>query len=520
MSRLTKGLISLGEPELQELAGRLTVNLLAKIDERIINKSNLITLILESYGNEILFEERIRNNALLTLNKNEAEELLFNITGSKAEDPWSSLIKQNYSYTSKPSIAIHDFFEIPLPEQEEKSTTRSSIVNILPHYGLYNYQQVVVNKALNKIFSDTPRVLVHMPTGAGKTRSAMSIIAQFLLRLEPGVVVIWLAHSEELCDQASDEFEKCWSYIGNREVTLGRLYSEYELDLANFKDGVIVAGLAKIYSRSFSQQSEFLNFKKYVKFVVMDEAHQAIAHTYKHLLEMLAPEGGSALLGLSATPGRSWVDMDRDKELADFFVGNKISLEIPGYNNPILFLQEKGYLAKPEYIQIPYNPQLDLSDTELENIASGFDISLEAIQKLGEDEQRNLIILKEIIFEANKGSKIIVFACSVNHAHLLADVLLLKGIQAKAVSTRTGPLIRRKSIEEFKKTGENSIQVLVNFGILTTGFDAPKTNVAVIARPTQSVVLYSQMIGRAMRGSAVGGNERVIVKSGVSEKFI
>lgn len=507
MSKLKVALMSLGEPELQKLAGKLTVNLLAKIDETIINKSNLVELIQKRYGNEILLEKSIRDNILLTLNKDEAQKILINITGKDDKDPWKNLIKQNYNYLSQPSRIIHEYFQIPLPKIEKKLTTNSSMSSILPQYGLYPYQQDIVTSSLNKIFTDDRRVLVHMPTGSGKTRSAMTIISHFLSRSMPGSVIIWLAHSEELCEQASEEFEKCWSYLGNREITLGRLYSEYEFNLASFRDGVIVAGLAKIYSRSFSQQSDFLNLKKLVKLVVMDEAHQAIAPTYKHLLDMLAPEGGAALLGLSATPGRSWLEMDRDKELADFFAGNKISLKISGYDNPVLFLQEKGYLAKPEYIQIPYKPLLELSVKELENIAYGFDISLEMIQKLGEDEQRNLIILKEIISEAQKESKILVFACSVDHAHLLADVLLLKGIQAMAVSTRTGTTIRRQAIEAFKKDGADSVQVLVNFGILTTGFDAPKTNVAVIARPTQSVVLYSQMIGRAMRGPAVGGNK-------------
>jgi superfamily II DNA or RNA helicase len=64
---------------------------------------------------------------------------------------------------------------------------------------------------------------------------------------------------------------------------------------------------------------------------------------------------------------------------------------------------------------------------------------------------------------------------------------------------------RRYKIEAFK---QRKIRILINFGILTTGFDAPCTNVAIIARPTLSLVLYSQMAGRAMRGKRSGGNEK------------
>ena len=61
-------------------------------------------------------------------------------------------------------------------------------------------------------------------------------------------------------------------------------------------------------------------------------------------------------------------------------------------------------------------------------------------------------------------------------------------------------------IERFKSDEDISL-VLCNYGILTTGFDAPKTSCALISRPTDSLVLYSQMVGRAIRGTKAGGNE-------------
>ncbi len=508
MSKLTKILLNLGEADLQSIGGKEAVRLISNIDERIVSKANLVTLILARHGDDILFKENVRKIILLALNRSDADNLLFSINKNKNNNPWESLVNETYTYNSIAVAKLHEFFEVPLPLQEEKNSDKPAVRKIVGQYALYPYQLQVVNKALERLLSGPGRVLVHMPTGAGKTRSAMSIIAQFLKRQNKNAVVVWLAHSEELCEQASSEFEKCWLSLGDRELNIGRFYSGYEFDLSSFKEGVIVAGLAKIYSRSLSQQSQFLKLKKSVKFVVMDEAHQAIAPTYRHLLDMLAPAGGASLLGLSATPGRSWLDMNQDKELADFFDGQKISLEVKGYRNPIIFLQEQGYLAIPEYTFIPHNPSIHLSSKELQNLADGFDISLETIKKLGDDEQRNLLILKEILFEVNNKSKIIVFACSVENAFLLADVLLLRGVRARAVSAKSSTAYRRSAINLFKEEGPESVQVLVNFGIFTTGFDAPKTNVAVIARPTQSVVLYSQMIGRAMRGPAVGGNEK------------
>ena len=75
---------------------------------------------------------------------------------------------------------------------------------------------------------------------------------------------------------------------------------------------------------------------------------------------------------------------------------------------------------------------------------------------------------------------------------------------AAAVTSRTRSANRQKIIKQFRDTDE--IQVLANYGVLTSGFDAPRTNTAVIARPTDSVVLFSQMVGRAARGTKAGGN--------------
>ena len=106
--------------------------------------------------------------------------------------------------------------------------------------------------------------------------------------------------------------------------------------------------------------------------------------------------------------------------------------------------------------------------------------------------------------EADRGGKILLYACSVEHANVLANLLVVKGYKAAAVSSRTPPDRRRKVIADYRET--DAIQILTNYDVLTTGFDAPRTNVAVITRPTHSVVLYSQMVGRAARGPKAGGN--------------
>ena len=106
---------------------------------------------------------------------------------------------------------------------------------------------------------------------------------------------------------------------------------------------------------------------------------------------------------------------------------------------------------------------------------------------------------------ARDHKRILFFATTVHHAQAIATVLQARGTHAQSV-TGTTPAPRRARIIEDFLDDEDIPKILCNYGVLTTGFDAPKTSAALIARPTKSLVLYSQMVGRAMRGPLAGGN--------------
>jgi DNA repair protein RadD len=509
MNILRRTLLAIGEPKLQELVGKATVRLLSLLDESSVSATNLADLLQRRYGDAILLEPTVRKEIILALDRKNVDALCLKMLGHTTEDPWQTLYSLSFDHDSVEIEKLYEHFGIDLPPQEWVSEAPPSLLTVSPEYPLYPYQHEIVGRALERLNGPDRRVLIHMPTGSGKTRCAISLVSRFLRSIDNDCVVVWLAHSEELCDQAAEEFEKCWMKHGDRTVRLGRFYGVHEIDLAAFKGGVIVAGLSKLHARSLSQQSDFLRLKRQVRLVILDEAHKATAPTYQHVLEMLAPEGGwVAILGLTATPGRSWLDMGEDQALADFFARQKVAMEVPHYSNPIVFLQEEGYLAVPEYKPIPYSPSISLSDRERRRLAEGFDLSLETVRSLGDDQQRNLLLMREILQATEDKSKILVFACSVEHAYVLAGAVVVKGIRAAAISAATERETRRQIIESFRKPDLDAVQVVVNYGVLTTGFDAPRTNVVVVARPTQSVVLYSQMIGRAMRGPKAGGNEQ------------
>ena len=104
----------------------------------------------------------------------------------------------------------------------------------------------------------------------------------------------------------------------------------------------------------------------------------------------------------------------------------------------------------------------------------------------------------------------IVFACSVKHAQLLSAMLTLEDIPNAVVYGDMPSYERTLAIDSFKDTS-NKMNILINYEVLTTGFDATNIECVFIARPTQSVVLYSQMIGRGLRGTQMGGNETCLL---------
>ena len=103
---------------------------------------------------------------------------------------------------------------------------------------------------------------------------------------------------------------------------------------------------------------------------------------------------------------------------------------------------------------------------------------------------------------------VLVFACSVEHAHAMASVLSQRGIKAKALDGSTPRGVRQATIHAFKR---QQFQVLVNCDLLATGFDAPNVDCVAIARPVGSRVLYAQMVGRGLRGVRNGGTDQCLV---------
>jgi len=513
---------------LQALIGQEALHLLHAIDENLTLPSRLRKIVLDLYGREGLLTDKESRRLLFELLRRKEAERLAGVLDVDASDNVYQALKQTriFKKSSRERTLFH-FFNLEPPIHEEVDT-EPAIKEYAPDYALFRHQRGALRRIKEQLDSHPRRVVLHMPTGSGKTRTAMNIIAEHLRKTEPGFVV-WFAYSEELCEQAASEFEKAWSYLGNREIDVHRFWGSRELNIDALQDGFMVAGLAKMYSLAQQGLSRIAKIGQHCTLVIIDEAHQAIAKTYSLVLESLHVHNRPGLLGLTATPGRTWSDIEEDQKLADFFGRKKVILEVEGYDNPINYLVDNGYLAEARFESLFVEPGLNLSAADRRKIEEKLDLPNEVLQQLAEDQERNTAILARLEELVQRHQRILFFGTTVTHAEVMATVLESRGYRAAAITGETHKNQRRWQINQFKKSGSEPM-ILCNYGVLTTGFDAPETSAALIARPTKSLVLYSQMVGRAIRGPKAGGNEEAEIVtvvdrtlpgfSSVSEAFV
>ena len=411
-------------------------------------------------------------------------------------------------WTGVEIAGLVDFFG--LFEESAIGASPIALDDVRPAHGLFDHQRTAVRDLTPLLADFERRAVLHLPTGVGKTRTAMHVVAETLKRYEPAVVV-WLASGKELLEQATDAFKTAWHHLGTRPVQLGAMWGKLEPDLAAFSDGFLAVGLAKAWALLNGRDPGWAaRLASKVRLVVFDEAHQSVARTYRRIADELTVDYRCALLGLTATPGRTWADIDKDGALAQFYAENKVTLTVPG-NNPIEFLIDNGYLARPQFRTVFAQPGCDLTQKEMNRIASALDIPDDVLARLTMSEQYVTAVLSAIQGLLAEGHhRVLVFAATVDHARVLTALLSVQGVRAGVVTGATPPRHRDQAIARFRAPDRSSM-VLVNFGVLTTGFDAPRASAVVIARPTASLVLYSQMVGRGIRGPKAGGTNECTI---------
>ncbi len=494
--------------KLRELAGPVLVRTLEILGgEAADDRDSLVrvmTTVAQQRGATALEDPLFRKQLIDSLPLEKARELAERLRVPVSPRIFSDIEHVDFDFDKSAFQELAGFFGLVEPPRAPAGQ-HLSVEQVSPSFGLFEHQRVAADQVLNAIAAPPGRVVLHMPTGAGKTRTAMHVVCRLLNGGRPKLIV-WLAQSSELLEQAVDAFLSAWNALGNRDVTLVRLWGSGQVpDISGISDGLVVGGLAKLHSLNSRDQFALLNLGRKSALVVIDEAHQAIAPTYKTILEKLADAGReSGLLGLTATPGRTWSDLAEDEKLSEFFCHNKVILTVPGYSNPVKYLMDEGYLAEPTFEMLKVPPTTLTTGTK-RSVADDDDYSAEVLSAVSQNAERNAAILKKIKEVIARHKRVIVFASSVQNAELFMSLLTATGITAYVITGETPKGQREYAIRQYKTPSPDPI-VLCNYGVLTTGFDAPGTSAAIVARPTKSLVLFSQMVGRATRGVKAGGN--------------
>ena len=345
------------------------------------------------------------------------------------------------------------------------------------------YQQ----KAKREIFNAwdyVDNVMFQMPTGTGKTRLFTSIIKDIneYWHLHPvSARILVIAHRTELIDQISRNLTRY--SISHNIIASGKRV------IHPFKVNVFLASIQTL------THSANLDFAKKIdaKFIIIDEAHHALATTYKKLWD-LYPH--SRKLGVTATPWRM-----NHSGFIDLF--DKLILSMP-----VKQFIEQGYLSTYKYYSIKSDSyvQRAINKLEFDKFGDYKEASMEEKMDTGSIRAQLLSSYKTY---AN-GKKGIVYAINITHAKHICEEYKKIGLTAVSIDSKTPSSERESLVNQFKR---GDIDVIVNVDIFSEGFDCPDIEFIQLARPTRSLVKYLQQVGRGLR--KVEGKESCVILDNV-----
>ncbi len=322
---------------------------------------------------------------------------------------------------------------------------------------LFDYQEDMKER-IEKALRLHRSVMAQMPTGTGKTYLLTAVIDSFVNN-NPMENVWIVAHRRELVSQIDETVRKFHSYSASNTSSL----------LSSVK-AVSIQWLSKHYDEIEEEPG----------MIVIDEAHHALAKTYKEMWERFPK---AKFLGLTATPCRL-----NGKGFTDLFDVLVQSWDVPEFIS-------KGRLATYDFVSIK-------SDGVTQRL-------IDSLQKRGADgdyqnKEMDMLLNKKpsierlyrSLEEFGKDRKGIVYAINISHAQKITKLYQEHGVKAIAIDSKTPAMERQQDIEAFKK---GDIQVLVNVDIFSEGFDCPDVEFVQLARPTLSLAKYLQMVGRGLR---------------------
>jgi len=378
--------------------------------------------------------------------------------------------------------------------------------------------QIEAIKALDNIDKgESFSTMVVLPTGAGKTATAVNWLLS--AAVNKNKKILWLAHRHLLLEQAADAF----SFYAHSDRVINRQSFKYRIISGQHDspihiksdDDVLIASKDSLI-RNLDKLDNWLKGVNEL-YVVVDEAHHATARSYRRILDHIKDKIHNVkTIGLTATPFRT--SEQEHGLLGQIFRNGENGMV---YKIDLDTLIKRGILSTPEFegqeTQIEFGNELGLN--AIKSIERLDTIPDDIADYIANNGKRNRFIAETYTKNREKYGQTLVFALNRIHAFALRKVFEELGVKAGVIVSGTGleftgidisDAENERQIEAYRK-GE--IQVLINVNILTEGADLPKTQTVFLTRPTISVVLMTQMIGRALRGEQAGGTKDAYIVS-------
>ena len=322
---------------------------------------------------------------------------------------------------------------------------------------LYDYQEDMKGRIEGELRLHRS-VMAQMPTGTGKTYLLTAVIDSFV-NGNPMEKVWIVAHRRELVSQIDETVRKFHSYYASNTSSL----------LSSVK-AMSIQWLMRHYDEIEEEPG----------MIVIDEAHHALAKTYKEMWERFP---NAKFLGLTATPCRL-----NGKGFTDLFDVLVQSWDVPEFIS-------KGRLATYDFVSIKSDGVTQRLIDSLQKRGADGDYQNKEMDMLL-NKKPSIERLYQSLEEFGKDRKGIVYAINISHAQKITKLYQENGVKAIAIDSKTPATERQQDIEAFKK---GDIQVLVNVDIFSEGFDCPDVEFVQLARPTLSLAKYLQMVGRGLR---------------------
>ncbi len=484
MKKYLELMCNFSSEDLKEILGNDIVENLNEWDisaEEKWSKGKLVSMIDCLYGLNLLRDKDIIKKILRAMEISDLEKLCRNISSKPLEqtpaeicssiaDNWGN---NEFSLDILSDLGIDEnIFE---QEKKDKIAVTTTVNSPERFYELLDYQFYIKQQALHILNSgnDLGRFLIHMPTGTGKTKTAMHIIVHYLnFSLKKHGLVIWVAHTTELLQQAYDTFVSTWSHLGNGEINAYRIWADNTIENPNIPlNGIMFCGIQKLMSLAKSDMELFNRLVRDCRLFVFDEAHKAAATETKRVVESFMTKKADMenrfLMGLTATPGRTTDYSDDNKKFSQMFEDKIISIDtdliskmnmgrIEALNtitdeNIIKYFQSRKILSKIIKKTLEYQNQFTADELKILNqtVASDKDYSAKQLEILARCKERNKRIMIELRSLHSEQKPTIVFACSVLHAKMISAMLTIEEISNTLVIGEMSSFDRKHSIDSF-----------------------------------------------------------------------